>query len=467
MHALPTEIRLHIYRLVWEPQMVALGSEHHSHKDPVTLQINHEARQETLRHYHRICVDYLYHRPRKRHGYISPNLDVLSFYVAARALPTATSLTVLDAPKFRIEPAITQPLLRITIEPFSGPNTDFGMVLNTFPLLTSTRTCSLASRSYLGNPDPAKISTTTARYRICCSPAKKSTLVGWEEAVFRPHETSKNSWCWKYSPAESRPLTSMPPNVDEVINTKDASTWPEPVEGSELRIPCAVSYWDQVQPQRILKKDDVLVFDAGPLPLKTFGPLPKTENGEEWVVLKVVDTDDVWDKELMSLAFGHFFAFSSASLVDHGVRSENGLSGPCDFSRSECPAVRMVLHWLDGIEWRWRRLPTDIQERAMIVGEAVQGVCGPGYMYDNTTTQGDEENGKYGTPVDFAGWNLCHHPLVSGPGIWEKHCGRSIVKPGEYILSVSPKHQEVLARNFCGNSHGLALWISGVPTVYE
>ncbi|KAK4641740.1 hypothetical protein QC761_0077240 [Podospora bellae-mahoneyi] len=48
----PTELRLKIHRAVWDPRTVVLSYGKQT-TPPITLSINYEARQETLKHYHR------------------------------------------------------------------------------------------------------------------------------------------------------------------------------------------------------------------------------------------------------------------------------------------------------------------------------------------------------------------------------------------------------------------------------
>ncbi|KAK0721302.1 hypothetical protein B0T21DRAFT_414496 [Apiosordaria backusii] len=147
-NCLPPEIRLKIYREVWEPRTVVSSFElrdidhdpsprhpkaleralehQRKRKPPVTLHINYEARQQMLMHYHRYQLQYYdvesvisdhlgspntFSRPTKKEtfGYFNPYLDIFHFehlYSRQGLFPPGFSLLI---------PTIREPLLRISL----------------------------------------------------------------------------------------------------------------------------------------------------------------------------------------------------------------------------------------------------------------------------------------------------------------------------------------------------------------
>ncbi|KAK0721306.1 hypothetical protein B0T21DRAFT_414500 [Apiosordaria backusii] len=476
LYCLPIELRYQIYSLLWEPRTVFLnvGLRNRTQNLPVTLQLNHETRKETLKHYHgySLWCDEPYYQ--ESCGYINPYLDVVHLdYTRISCLSPETGLA---SPRFKFDigPRITKPLLRVIIDPaLTNPLDGLDILHKMFDMscirtidfwVTTSRLCSLASRSlFLGNPDPKKISMTTSRYRICRAKAKKVPVVGWKEAVLQPQHLGNKCWSWEYRPEFSRPLTAMPLNIEDSINLRSPESWPVPETGAQLLAPCAVSNWDQVQPDAILRKDGALLFDAGSAATEmepsissdsptAMTPSPNEEY--EWQVLKVVDTKNIWERDLTALAFGHLFTFSP---LDHGdvVARRNGL---LDLRRvTSNPAPDTMVEWLQTIGSGWPLLPPALQERAMVIAEAVHGVCAPDYMYGNEDGNKDND-GKYGTPQDFIDVDKCC-PQVSSPSIRELHCGRESVERGRDILFAEPSHQEVLNRRYRVASNGIGYYV--------
>ncbi|CAP73309.1 uncharacterized protein PODANS_2_7020 [Podospora anserina S mat+] len=119
LHTLPLELRFMIYRHTWEPKTITISSPGVGRiRDypelPVTLRINSETRQETLRHYYECNVwsRYVNHTTnesgeRCRKAYINPSLDTLY-------LDHFPTITRIDIPT----PPVKKPCLRIILSAY-------------------------------------------------------------------------------------------------------------------------------------------------------------------------------------------------------------------------------------------------------------------------------------------------------------------------------------------------------------
>ncbi|KAK0659789.1 hypothetical protein QBC41DRAFT_341256 [Cercophora samala] len=487
IYRLPIELRYQIYSSVWEPRTVILGK-HTDPSDnlpsvplgtqtpPVTLHLSHEAREETLKHYRKFSFvrdpepfDEGSSTRFELYGYVHPYLDTIHFH------PSVVSnewSSFMDRPlslpipvrypvpfTFDIEPPITRPLLRISFDsdliPARIETLRTLMSCLCIPSVctidfwvTISRTCSMPSRSrLLGNADPQRASKTTSRFRLCRTGAAKVPVVKFEEVVFRPRNLGNNSWKWEDRPEETRALDSIPLDVGTLINLQSPETWPAPGAG-QLRLPCAVSNWDEVQPRHLLKKNGVLMFDATPVninpPDLTDAPARPERtllNQSGWSLLKVVDPDDIWEREITALAFAHLFTFSplvgeNASIF-HPLRSWIVGTGP---------RVLDIVHWLAWAEGEWHQIRREVQERAMVICEPVHGICTPEYMYGG-------EGGQGLVPVN----KRC--PVVSTPSLRELHCGRESVERDKDMFLVVPQHQEIVDRRYRAGPFGVPLFI--------
>ncbi|KAK0721308.1 hypothetical protein B0T21DRAFT_423758 [Apiosordaria backusii] len=330
-HKLPPEIRLKIYRQSWQPRTVFVGirptranaasaraNEAHL---PVTLHLNYEAREQTLRHYKRLQLTYLT-VPRRRNdsmrwidNYINPRLDILHLDglrlehcpgLIMSSIPPASLHVTLGR---NIDPYLATKLFHYQVLP--GINSIFDGI-RTFDCWV-TRT-----RPDMGLPRPAnepRMFPMTFRYRICrTSQAPKTKLVTYQDASWRalehrnyecPEPSCRNPnsvWRWHYTPEENKPRKSIPEEKDYTLDEDEQL----PMPSRRLIIPGAVSHWLDLDARSILKRDGALIFDSGGELFygEEFGGGGGGKKEREWSVLQVMPST-LWGKEVIDRAFQH------------------------------------------------------------------------------------------------------------------------------------------------------------------
>ncbi|KAK4203553.1 hypothetical protein QBC40DRAFT_346161 [Triangularia verruculosa] len=309
---LPAEMRVEIYKHMWTPTTIVISTKWPCpQKLPVTLHLNRESRGETLRSYYPYTVhfsaDPFWNRLSK-FGYINPHLDIVHF----DSLPGRRGSGPLEV-EF---PGITKPLLRITID--QGNSAFDPRILDpVLPIIRSIDFWSFPEGGFPDFPDDLR------RYRICRIPAStpRTPVARFEDALFVPEyplRADQNQvsctkpdcrspftyFKWRNVPSENQVITSLPPDLDHLVLDGRLTSELTPVnkyKASELRLPCAVSYWSNDKTMDALQRDKVILFDIGNGAQHT----GIQQQGDEWVVLKVVSPTQVPSEEVImgSLAY--------------------------------------------------------------------------------------------------------------------------------------------------------------------
>ncbi|KAK0721303.1 hypothetical protein B0T21DRAFT_351269 [Apiosordaria backusii] len=465
IYSIPIELRFQIYKFTWEPQTVFISArdptpDRNPPKPPLTLHINKEARNETLNYYHEFTFVFEKNREKiliSKRGYINPRLDILHLGPCWDLYDTGQNM-------LKFQPAITKPLLRVTLD--RGMNANHGLIfldlrckliagIRTIDFwINVTRPCSLVPEGYNDdNGNPVRIDhRTTSRYRICRNDtsskasASKLPIATWKNAVFRLRRYGAQHSGWAYSPEESSPLQSMPANLLNLIDWNLVTSVPlldDP--DSHLRTVCAVSNWHQLKPRNILKKTGVLMFDADPT-----GSQSSNQERPTWSILKVVCPDTVWYKHINSLAFGHLINLSP--LTNEQVAKRNIARA---FRILHEPSILSISHTFFGAtspfiealqEMRGSHFRPFMSLAERPAEEVVHGVCGPEYLYDYEE-ENHGEDWKHGAPRSFFARERGNFPFVSGARMSELHLRYDLdeeLDVDDEILCADPRHQRVI-----------------------
>ncbi|KAK0721301.1 hypothetical protein B0T21DRAFT_414495 [Apiosordaria backusii] len=398
---LPAELRLEIYRQVWEPRTVVISAAQNRQKFPVTLHINYESREETLKHYHHYNLHYvdgyfeeeedededeeededggqeeeeegpmtgkqhmedgcqISQKKKDKNGYIYPRLDIIRLGLLYVPDP------IICQPKLEI-PIINQPSLRVIIGQDADIHHSLGVLA---PIYSIIRTIDFWS---LTNDHP---SNSFSWYRACRVPPSIpfTPVARWEDVVFRPTPpplvefSCANPACrnptlalkWEYMSEETRVITTDNTNLANLARFGVVSNPGDPAVDSALKIPCAVVHWTEVKARSTLQKDQVLLFDAGSESTTPATAAAEDDPKETWAMLKVVSPDKVWHKEVASMALRYHWSYLAAK--HNGVWYRVGPSPN-----------------LDDLRFLFYILRYPLPE----YGEIIHGVCGPRFMYE-------------------------------------------------------------------------------------
>ncbi|KAK0721307.1 hypothetical protein B0T21DRAFT_423757 [Apiosordaria backusii] len=480
---LPAEIRLKIYRLVWEPTTIVLGhgqpQKQPRKKPPVTLFINYEAREETLKHYHHYCFAYPKWEEfeKSQQGYINPRLDILHL------LASATDPLIWGNATLNFS-GLEEPLLHITLPRYVCPSEIIEALDTKHGLLPAIKTIDYwrTDERFAREHNPSENSNrsqhevlwkVTSRYRICRTTSNdRIALTGWEDAVFRPaikstisrvnpeapkcadcssrpRESRPPIWQWQYVAEESVPSDGPPIPTNspgDVFSQK--SHLPNPNTGSALRVPAAVSHWFDRNARKVFRQKGVLVFDQNHHTRHSDTPPPAPQE-QAWSLLKVVSPNNVWHREVTALAFANLFhSFRRAPVSLPGpstVPSPAGASSSAPSSPNNTPTsvLKPISEMLRNLGQKQRdharrRQHHFAADREILDEEILDGVCAPGFLHENEILEFEDQEERYDMPEDTLTGQPKYYPVVSGKRIREVNFAREYE---ESVDEVSERRQ--------------------------
>ncbi|KAK4195286.1 hypothetical protein QBC40DRAFT_269401 [Triangularia verruculosa] len=408
---LPAEIRLKIYQDVWETRTVFFGIRKPGTiaHPPITLAINCESRQETLKHYHRYDMSIsrkikgLSGNPDQwiimhKYGYVNPHLDTLCLTSLAGEL----FRTKLKALRF---PTIHEPVLHFAIDDTAGSRGPD--IYPRLMFLNGLEHLILTLDFWASVVHPAGGAASNYRYRVCWTrgPAALKTLARYETAVFRPDagqdfnqkvtsaarfycskdNCEKREVCstWKYVPDASRTLTCDQRGlIQQPDSLPMADQSADPERSRELRMVSAIASSHELEAhgRQSLKRDEVLLFNSCPAAaLRSARNVGRRRVG--WIVLKVVSPDDVWPQELAGRAFEHLEWYGCSHMYSR--QAGKGYNHSRKFSWTMNRILSLMLEVEDAIRYVNKRPEVTVGSSPRAVRKRdglVDGVCGPRYL---------------------------------------------------------------------------------------
>ncbi|KAK0659796.1 hypothetical protein QBC41DRAFT_307832 [Cercophora samala] len=370
---LPVEIRLKIYRATWEPSIVSLhyapdGSTK-SGQHPMTLSLNFEAREETLKHYIKWSFSSGYNHGAGEYdsqGYINPSIDIL----------------FLDSPVGRDRSWVISlgPIAPASLNVALGLHLNRRLVaklLKASNILPAIRTIDFwvtNQHSFQLNQPQVPV---TARYRLYRTTVRsipRTMGANYNTYSWRPHpidgfkcqktdcQNSTAGWKWTYL---GKALNSASGTFQQV-------EWgSEPVPGSEMTM--RVSSFGGPQcgytPEALAAQGAVL-FDAGPESVYR-------EQDHEWSIVQVIDPD-ISMLHIVPLAQRHRDRFNVLEKEHRHYEDDRTfnhfvatLTGEVDWNK--IPACEF--EWL--LSRRYRLEP---QILFPVANDELHGVCQPGFL---------------------------------------------------------------------------------------
>ncbi|KAK4195281.1 hypothetical protein QBC40DRAFT_301316 [Triangularia verruculosa] len=453
---LPTELRLQIYRDTWTRRILVanlgradkdLGAIGLIEAPPVALFINFEAREETLRHYHKYTVVRGPDQPDKQ-GYINPDFDVLHIDIPSPRFSYAQdfiSIPTLAKPSLRV--AISRDTHHMNLLPLLQQIPELIRGIKTIDFWSTIQTPRQVGPQAAAQDGPDKV---TSRYRIARMPASAplTSLARWTEAVVYPAPRYPSTicpqagnckspdWYWKQDYAATRWI-NRPADLGNTLETSHGTVTPIPGDSTAsmaIRYICAAKKPEN-ESRHAFERHGVLLFDSEPR--AAIGKTPPRH--DTWALLKVVDPHRPCLKSLYTMLYKH-------------LRLSRPVATQASVELTKAMAVAAKLTEKSGtqyspdnvIDWNdWNPLH-HIDNR---VTDVVDGICRPewGYVKDGGQTLSRAGNNT----VD--GYPAVSEDSVSEGGVFVSE----VFRQGVYLHGFSIKATDFNAwRTICHSCEG-------------